>query len=119
MYDFSKRDFKNVQQYSFFFFKSTLHIKHLAVRPSKKGKSICCDEMSSNQEITYIKITMQPNGYPLDVINKAIKETQLPRYHQLGKINLLELLSLFVLHEKSFIEKLCFASIKFGFTTIR
>ena len=63
-----------------------LHIKHLAVRPSKKGKSICCDEMSSNQEITYIKITMQSNGYPLDVINKAIKETQLPRYHQLGKI---------------------------------
>ena len=75
--------------------------------------------MSSNQEITYKKITMQSNGYPLDVINKAIKETQLTTLSSVRKNQELELLSLFVLHEKSFSEKLRFASVKFGFTTIR
>ena len=36
-------------------------------------KSTCSDEMSWNQEITYIKKTMQLNGYLLNIINKTIK----------------------------------------------
>ena len=60
---------------------------------------------------------MQLNGYPLNVINKTIKDT-LRSHNSEHKSKQLEPLKLFIPYEKGVAEKLKRVASKYGFTTV-
>ena len=60
---------------------------------------------------------MQLNGYPLNVINKTIKDT-LQSHNSKHKSKELEPLKMFIPYEKGVAEKLKRVASKIGFTTV-
>ena len=63
-------------QYTHFPSNQPQHVKLSTIKTLvRRAKFICSDQTSLNEEISYIRKTMQLNGYPLNVINKTIKDT--------------------------------------------
>ena len=63
-------------QYTYFSSNQPLHVKLSTIKTLvKREKFICSDQTSLNKELSYIRKTMQLNGYPLNVIHKRIKNT--------------------------------------------
>ena len=83
----------------------------------RRVKFICSDQTSLNEEISYIRKTMQLNVYPLNVINKTINDT-LQSHNSEHKSKELEPLKMFIPYEKGVAEKLKRLASKYGFTTV-
>ena len=63
-------------QYTHFPSNQPLHVKLSIIKTLiRRAQFICSDKTSLNKEISYIRETMQLNGYPLNAINKTTKET--------------------------------------------
>ena len=67
------RKLTHTGQYTHFSSNRPLHVKLSTIKTI--AKFICSDQTLFNEEITYIRKSMQLNGYPLNVINTTIKDT--------------------------------------------
>ena len=77
-----------------------LHVKLTTVKTLvRKAKFIFSDQTSLKEELSYIRKTIQLNGYPLNVINKTIKDT-LQSHNSEHKRKELEPLKMFIPYEK-------------------
>ena len=104
-------------QYTHFSSNQPLHVKLATIKNLvRRAKFICSDQTSLNEEISYIRKTMQLNGYPLNAINKTIKDT-LQSHNSEHKNKELEPLKMFTPYEKGVAEKLKSVASKYGFTT--
>ena len=83
----------------------------------RRAKFICSDQTSLNEELSYIRKTMQLNGYPLNVIYKTIKNT-LKIHDSKHKGKEVEPLKMFIPYEKGVAEKLRRVACKYGFTIV-
>ena len=93
-------------QYTCFSSNQPLHVKLATIKNLvRRVKFICSDQTSLNEEISYIRKPMQLNGYPLNVINKTIKDT-LQSHNYEHKSKELEPLKMFIPYEKDVAEKL-------------
>ena len=105
-------------QYTQFSSNQPLHVKLSTIKTLvRRAKFICGDQTSLNEELPYIRKTMQLNGYPLNVINKTIKDT-LQSHNSEHKSKELEPLKMFIQYEKGVAEKLKRVARKYGFTTV-
>ena len=105
-------------QYTHFSSNQPLHVKLSTIKILvSRAKLICSDQTSLNEELSYIRKTMQLNGYPLNVINKTIKDT-LQSHNSKHKSKELEPLKMFIPYEKGVAEKLKRVASKIGFTTV-
>ena len=105
-------------QYTQFSSNQPLHVKLSTIKTLvRRAKFICSDQTSLNEELSYIRKTMQLNGYPLNVINKTIKDT-LQSHNSEHKSKELEPLKMFIQYEKGVAEKLKRVARKYGFTTV-
>ena len=83
-------------QYTKFSPNQPLHVKLSTIKTLvRKAKFIFIDKTSLNQEMSYIKRTIQLNEYPLNVNNKTIKNT-LQCHNSEHKSEELELLKIFI-----------------------
>ena len=83
----------------------------------RRAKFICCDQTSLNEELSYIRKTMQLNGYPLNVINITMKNT-LQNHKQEHKSKEPQPLKMLISYEKGVAEILKRVASKYGFTTV-
>ena len=105
-------------QYTQFSSNQPLHVKLSTIKTLvRRAKFICSDQTSLNEELSYIRKTMQLNGYPLNVINKTIKDT-LQSHNSEHKSKELEPLKMYIQYEKGVAEKLKRVARKYGFTTV-
>ena len=96
----------NKRQYTRFLSNQPLHVKLSTVKTLvRRAKFICSDQTSLKEEISYIRETMQLNGYSLNVINKTIKNT-LQSHNSKHKSKELEPLKMFIPYEKGVAKKL-------------
>ena len=64
-------DYINAVQYTHFSSKQPLHVKLSTIKILvRREKFVCSDQTSLNEEVLYIRKTMQLNGYPLTVLKK-------------------------------------------------
>ena len=105
-------------QYTHFSSNQPLHVKLSTIKSLvRKAKFICSDQKPLNEEISYIRKIMQLNGYPLNVINKTIKDT-LQIDNSKDKSKELEPLKMLIPYEKVVAEKLKRVASKYRFTTV-
>ena len=65
------QDYINAVQYTHFSSKQPLHVKLSTIKILvRREKFVCSDQTSLNEEVLYIRKTMQLNGYPLIVLKK-------------------------------------------------
>ena len=83
----------------------------------RRAKFICSDQTSLNEELSYIRKTMQLNGYPLNVINITMKNT-LQNHKQEHKSKEPQPLKMLISYEKGVAEILKRVASKYGFTTV-
>ena len=108
----------NKRQYTRFLSNQPLHVKLSTVKTLvRRAKFICSDQTSLKEEISYIRETMQLNGYSLNVINKTINGT-LESHNSKHKSKELKPLKMFIPYVKDVAEKLKWVSSKCGFTTV-
>ena len=105
-------------QYTHFSSNQSWHVKLSTIKARvRRAKFICSDQTSLNEEISYIRKTIQMNGYPLNVINKTIKDT-LQSHNSEHKSKELEPLKMFIPYEKGVAEKLKRVASKYGFASL-
>ena len=105
-------------QYTHFSSNQQLHVKLSTIKTLvKRAKFICSDQTSLNRESSYIRKTMQLNGYPLNAINKTIKNT-LQKHNSEHQSEELEPLKMFIPYEKGVAEELKKVASKYGFKTV-
>ena len=108
----------HTDQYTYFSSNQLLHVKLSTIKTlGRRAKFICSDQTSLNEEISCIRKTRQLNGYPLNVINKTIKDT-LQIHNSEHKSKELEPLKMFTPYGKCVAEKLKSVASKYGFTTV-
>ena len=94
----------------------SLHVKLATIKNLVIRAKFICSDQTLNGEI-YIRKTMQLNGYPLNVINKTIKDTS-QSHNSEHKSKALEPLKMFIPYKKGVAEKLKRVASKYGFTTV-
>ena len=105
-------------QYTHVSSNQPLHVKLATIENLvRRAKFACSDQTSLNEEISYIRKTMQLNGYPLNVVNKTIKDT-LESHNSEHKSKELEPLTMFIPYEEGVAKKLKRVGSKYGFTTV-
>ena len=105
-------------QFTSFSSNQPLHVKVSTIKTLvRRAKFICSDQASLNEELSYIRKTMQLNGYPLNVINKTIKNT-LQYHNSEHKSKELQPLKILIPYEKGVANKLKRVASKYGFTTV-
>ena len=112
------RKLTHTGQYTHFSSNQPLYVNLSTIKTIvRRAKFICSDQTSFNEGITYIRKTMQLNGYPLNVINKTIKDT-LQSHNSEHKSKEFEPLKMSIPYEKGVAEKLRSVASKCGFTTV-
>ena len=105
-------------QYAQFSSNQPLHVKLSTIKTLvRRAKFICSDQTSLNEELSYVRKTMQLNVYPLNVINETIKDT-LQSHNTEHKNKELEQFKMSIPYEKSVAEKLKRLASKYEFTIV-
>ena len=104
-------------QYTHFSSNQPLHVNLATIKNLVRRVKFICSDQTLNEEISYIRKTMQLNVYPLNVINKTIKDT-LESHNSEHKSKKLEPLKMFIPYEKGVAEKLKRLASKYGCTTV-
>ena len=108
----------HTSQFTHFSSSESLHVKLSTMKTVvRRAKFICSDETSLNEELSYIRKTMQLNGYPLNVIIKTMKNI-LQNHKPEHKSKELQPLKMFISYEKGVAEILKRVGSKYGFTTV-
>ena len=112
------RKASHTSQFTRFSSNEPSHVKLSTIKTLVRiAKFICSDQTSLNEELSYIRKTMQLNGYLLNVINKTMKNT-LQNHKSEHKSKELQLLKMFISYEKGVAETLKIVASKYGFTTV-
>ena len=105
-------------QFTHFLSNQPLHVKLSTIKTLvRRAKFICSDQTTLKEGLSYIRKTMQLNGYPLNVINKTIKNT-LQNHNSEHKSKELQPLKMFISYKKGVTQKLKMVPSKYGFTTV-
>ena len=105
-------------QYTHFSSNQPLHVKLSTIKALlRRAKFFCGDQTSLNEELSYISKIMKLNRYPLNAINKTIKNT-LQNHNSEHKNKKLEPRKMLIPYEKGVAEKLKRIASKYGFTTV-
>ena len=108
----------HTSQFTRFSSNEPLYVKLSRIKSLvRRAKFICSDQTSLNEDLSYIRITMQLNGYLFNVINKTMKNT-LQNQKSEHKSKELQPLNIFISYEKGVAEILKRVASKYGFTTV-
>ena len=107
----------NSGPYTHFSLNQPLRVKLSAIESLVRRAKFISTGQILNEEISYIRKTMQLNGYSLNVINITIKDS-LQIYCPEHKSKELEPLKMFISYGKDAAEKLKMVASKYAFTII-
>ena len=78
----------------------TLHVKLSTIKALVRRAKFICSDQTLKEEISYVRKTMQLNGYPLNAIDKTIEKTLQINYSEY-KSKEMEPLNMFIPYDKA------------------